>query len=190
MSVFDCSITYKKVEGDSYLSTYNKLLSQKIINNNLMVMDIQKWKLANNELNSQASAKLKTDVILFGEKKLLSGVKLVANKSVFETIDSINRNIPEVEEVEITTPSIYNILNISAGETISNDKVDGVQKALDDFNESSTDKFLSLQRVVNGYLIKQEFNYSYMFKQDAPVEDEYTEQPTDSNNNFNLPCIQ
>ena len=97
MSVFDCNIKYKKVEGDSYTSTYNKLLSQGFIDKYLNVTtDVATLRLAKKELNNQAEAKLGYKVNLFAEKILLNGIRLIPDMKIFGIINSFNKS-PKID---------------------------------------------------------------------------------------------
>ena len=98
MAKFDCNVMYKKVEGDSYTSTYNKLLAHKFIDKYLnLKIDVPSWRNdIRKELNNQASNKLGREVNLFAEKRLLNGIRLVPDMKLFGMIDQINKKPVEI----------------------------------------------------------------------------------------------
>lgn len=219
MSVFKCNISYKKVEGDSYTSTYNKLLSQGFIDKYLNVkVDVATWRKGRSELNEQASAKLGQQVNLFDEKILLTGIRAIPNMKLFGMIDqmkkeSITNYQPQVVRDEIgidelgdsdtnnlapldSSPiesRIYNSINQGRYSVISSEKVSKVQQQIDEFNELNTGKVLSLKQISDGkYLLNTEYKVNYLYKNGIPkIEHIQTERvETTSNSNFNLPCIK
>ncbi len=216
MSVFNCNITYKKIEGDSYTSTYNKLLSQKYIDKYLNIKtDIATWRKGRSELNEQASAKLGQKVNLFEEKKLLSGIRAVPNMKLFGMIDQMKKeNITDYQpqfvrdgidsqgdsDINTLAPlkskninkQIYDSINQRANSFIPEQKKNTVQEQIDRFNELKTGKVLSLRLISSDqYLIHTEYQSNYLNK-NISVEDVIEEDvvETDSNNNFDLPCIK
>ena len=215
MSVFKCSVTYNKIEGNSHESTKNKLLAHGFIDKYYNVKtDIATWRKGRSELNSLASAKLGKTVNLFEEKKLLNGIRAVPDMKLFGMLDQMNKegitnyepqfvrdeigvtelgdsdtNIIEPVSTLPIEKRIYSELGIKNGSVISNEKKETVQQKIDEFNELNTNKKLSLQPVGNGFLINTEFSNTYLFTP-TPMEEIKDEVRTDSNNNFDLPCIK
>ena len=203
MAKFDCNIMYKKVEGDSYTSTYNKLLAHKFIDKYLnLKIDVASWRNdIRKELNNQASNKLGREVNLFGEKRLLNGIRLVPDMKLFGMIDQINKNTPIIqdtvtEETTSINKTIYNSINQKEGSFIKSDKIEQVQQIINEYNKLNTGKVLSLRQVgtnLANNLIFTEYKVNYLYSNtDQPIEEiEETEfEDTDSSSNFNLPCIK
>lgn len=201
MAKFDCNVMYKKVEGDSYTSTYNKLLAHKFIDKYLnLKIDVASWRAVRSELNQQAENKLGFKVNLFAEKKLLSGIRIQPDRAIFAVIDKINRNISIVQEiiVEETTPinkTIYNSINQKEGSFIKSDKIEQVQQIINEYNKLNTGKVLSLRQVgtnLANNLIFTEYKVNYLYSNtEQPIEEieEINYPPHDSTTNFNLKCI-
>lgn len=220
MSVFNCNKTYKRVEGDSYTSTYNKLISQGFIDKYLNVkVDVATWRKGRSELNEQASAKLGRTVNLFAEKKLLNGIRAVPDMKLFGMIDQVNKKIsnfqPQVvrdnidesidefgdsttenlpsAETQNVYQRIYGAINQRVDSVIDQSQVSKVESIIENYNELNTGKVLSLRQITEGkYLINTEYKGNYLYQPlSEPLEN--LEEPlvvTDSNNNFNLPCIR
>lgn len=193
---------YKKVEGDSYTSTYNKLLAHKFIDKYLnLKIDVASWRNdIRKELNNQASSKLGREVNLFAEKRLLNGIRLVPDMKLFGMIDQINKNTPVVQDTvtEETTPinkTIYNSINQKEGSFIKSDKIEQVQQIINDYNKLNTGKVLSLRQVgtsLDNYLIFTNYTLNYLYDNtDQPIEEieEINYPPHVSTTNFNLKCI-
>lgn len=216
MSVFKCAITYKRIEGNSHESTKNKLLAHGFIDKYYNVKtDVATWRKGRSELNELASAKLGRTVNLFEEKKLLNGIRAVPDMKLFGMLDQMNKegivdyqpqfvrdeigvtelgdsdtNIIEPVQTQPIEKRIYSELGIKNGSVISNEKKDAVQQKIDAFNELNTNKKLSLQPVGNGFLINTEFSSTYLYTPTEQIEEFEEDVRTDSNNNFNLPCIK
>lgn len=214
MSVFRCNVTYKRVEGDSYTSTYNKLLAHGFIDKYLNVKtDVATWRKSRSELNERASARLGMDVNLFAEKKLLNGIRAVPDMKLFGMIDSF-RPSPSTEIINdepgineqgdsdtnnldpLVSKSTYQRIYESIGQKLNSviplDKVESVQPQIDTYNQLNTGKVLSLQRVGSGMKIKTEFKPEYLYTATKGLSQNIEEDnvPTDSNNNFALDCIK
>lgn len=222
MSVFNCNITYKKIVGDSYASTKNKLMSHGFIDKyNNVITDIATWREARSELNRQASEKLRQEGLnLYFEKKLLNGIRVVPDMRIFGMIDSYNRQasintqnrlntdaqerlINEqrnnlLEEIDYNTSSrnniisdIYSSINQKEGSVINSNNINTAQTQIDNYNKLNTGKTLSLQPALGGYLIYTKYENNYLYNsQDVEMnipEEKFPE--TDSNNNFNSPCL-
>lgn len=101
MSVFDCNKKFKKVDGDSYISTYNKLVSQGFIDKFNNIKDVGKFYKANTELSDLASAILGFDVRLYETPMRPKGRVAVANRKAFgmidQTIKEKNQIAPEIQ---------------------------------------------------------------------------------------------
>ena len=192
MSVFNCNITYRRVEGDSYRSTYNRLLSQGFIDSYLNVKDVAKFRSARKELNTLASNKLDKEVSLFEEKKLLSGIRAVPNMKVFGMIDAVNNKIATEANAPVINndvKSIYETMNLQAGAIPSN-RLAEAQRYIDEYNQLNTGKILSLLPVFNGLLVQTTFQSNYLYNV-APVPESIPEKfmEEDSNSDFNKPCL-
>lgn len=99
MSKFRCDVTYNKVEGNSLLSTQNKLRAHGFVDqywNISTSMDV--WRSARSELNELGSAKLGRTVNLFTEKKLLTGTRAIPDVKYFKMIDEVNSNKRDVND--------------------------------------------------------------------------------------------
>lgn len=217
MSVFNkCSVKYKKVEGNSYLSTYNRLRAYNFVDQYLNVKtDVATWRKARAELNELASAKLGQKVNLFGERKLLNGIQAVPDMKLFGMLDYMNKNgitnyqpqlirdeigidefgdsdtnfLPEAE-TEAIEDRIYKSLGVPKFSVIKMDQVQGVTEQIKSFNELNTGKVLSLQPVRTGYLLKTEYNVKYLYQNiPTPIDNTPDRLDTNSNNNFNKSCI-
>lgn len=211
-----CNYTYKKIPGNSYQSTYNKLVAGKILDKYLNVKtDVATWRKERSELNELASAKLRQKVNLFDERKLLNGIQAVPNMKLFGMLDYIHKNNitdyqPQIVRDEIgidefgdsntnsleAVPSvpiesrIYKSLGLSNGSVIEN--TEEAQKQIDHFNSLNTGKVLSLVKVFGGHLIKSEYKANYLYENTASSSSlpELERIDTNSNNNFNLSCIK
>lgn len=219
MSVFNCHISYKKIPGDSYTSTQNKLISQGFLDKYNNVKDVAKFREANSELSAIASAKLRQEVRLFAEKKLLKGIRAVPDMKLFGMIDQVNKNPSPIYTEQIPVdPSInsegdsdtnnllplnsksiqqqvYDKLGKKEGSFIEESEKESVQPLIDRYNSLNTGKTLSLDLIpaLGKYLISEEYKAFYLYN--APqtsmsITDSETFTPTDSNNNFNLPCVK
>ena len=73
MSIFNCNITFKMVEGDSLASTKNKLISHNIIREDWSIVSPAKARIAIQELNEEAKEVLGVNVNMFEE----DGIKLI-----------------------------------------------------------------------------------------------------------------
>lgn len=92
MSKFKCNITYKKIPGNSLLSTQNKLRAHGFVDIYWNVkVDVATWREARSELNELASTKLGSKVNLFEEKKLLNGIRAVPVVKYFSMIDRMKK---------------------------------------------------------------------------------------------------
>lgn len=102
MSVFNCNIKFKKVVGDSYTSTTNKLISQGFIDKFNNIKDIGKFWTANTELSNEASAILGFDVRLYTTPMRPTGRVAVPSIKYFKMIDQTirdrqNKIVPEIQ---------------------------------------------------------------------------------------------
>lgn len=107
MSKFKCNITYKKIPGNSLLSTQNKLRAHGFVDQYWNVkVDVATWREARSELNELASTKLGSKVNLFEEKKLLNGIRAVPVVKYFSMLDRMKKafDVPISEGVS----DVYN----------------------------------------------------------------------------------
>lgn len=219
MSVFKCTIPYKKISGDSYASTKNKLISQGFLDKYSNVKDVAKFRMANSELSAIASAKLRREVRLFTEKKLLNGIRAVPDMKLFGMIDQINKTPSPIytEEIPVdpsinaegdsdtnellplTTKSIqqqvYDRLGKKQNSFIEEGERELVQPLIDRYNSLNTGKTLSLDLIptLGKYLISEQYKAFYLYSaspSETDIGGDQTFTPTDSNNNFNLPCVK
>jgi hypothetical protein len=98
MSVFNCNITFKKVKGNSLVSTKNKFVAHKFIDKFNNILDLNKFREANTETSIQASKKIGRDVRVYYE--INNGKKAVPNNNVFKEIDLLNKK-PLLEDSKI-----------------------------------------------------------------------------------------
>lgn len=87
MSIFNCFITFNKVEGDSLASTRNKLVSHSMIDSEDTILDLPSVRTAVKEIHQEAKDLLGIDVTLFKE----NDKKLLFNKEQFKAIDEFNK---------------------------------------------------------------------------------------------------
>lgn len=219
MSVFNCHISYQKISGDSYASTKNKLISQGFLDKYSNVKDVAKFRLANSELSAIASAKLRREVRLFTEKKLLNGIRAIPDMKLFGMIDQINKTPAPIyvepvvvdntinEEGDSDTnqlsplnsqsinQQIYLKLGKKENSFIEEDEKNLVQPLIDRYNSLNTGKILSLDLIptLGKYLISETYKPLYLYdvtQVSMSISENEIFTPTDSNNNFNLPCIK
>lgn len=87
---------------------------------------------------------------------------------------------------------IASTVGVKEGDIIPADKAQMAQTQIDAFNNLNTSKVLSLAPALGGFLIKTEYKGNYLYEV-APTEmiiEEESLPQSDSNNNFNLPCIK
>jgi len=90
MSIFNCNITFKMVEGDSLASTKNKLSAHSMIDENWNVLSLNKTRIAIQELNEEAKDVLGVNVRMFEE----DGLKMYPNVDEFNRIDELKKIQP------------------------------------------------------------------------------------------------
>jgi hypothetical protein len=216
MSVFRCDITYKKIPGDSYGSTKNKLVSQGFLDNYSNIKDVAKFRLANTELSAIASAKLRREVRLFSEKKLLNGIRAVPDMKLFGMIDQLNKTPSRLEipaeqglndegdsdtnqlaplSSKSVMQQIYEKLGKREGDFIEDFEIERITPLIERYNSLNTGKVLSLKAIpaLGKNLISVKYKANYLYNapiQQLNISEDETFTPTDSNNNFNLPCIR
>lgn len=211
MSKFKCNITYKKIPGNSLLSTQNKLRAHGFVDQYWNVkVDVATWRDARSELNELASTKLGSKVNLFEEKKLLNGIRAVPNMKLFGMLDQMYKDnisnyqpqfvrdelgIDEIVETNLDSKSTETIIYESIGQrrnsVIKEENISNVRKQIEEFNNKPYGKKLSLVGVKGGWIINSTFtsNYLYSGAKTELDEIEVESKTTDSNRNFNIKCI-
>lgn len=101
---------------------------------------------------------------------------------------------PTYEDASMDTDlikEIYSEIGLPKNSLIPSAYQQEVQTKIDEYNLLDTGKELYLHEVVGKYLIKERYKVSYLVKNDHSVFDFTENSPTltDSNSNFNLPCI-
>lgn len=217
MSKFKCNITYKKIPGNSLLSTQNKLRAHGFVDQYWNVkVDIATWRDARSELNELASAKLGSKVNLFEEKKLLNSIRAVPVMKYFSMIDQMKKeNITNyqpqfvrdeigideqgdsvVENIQLDSRSIESTIYESIGQrrnsVIKEENISNVKKQIEEFNSKPYGKKLSLVEVHGGWIINSTFTSNYLYRNEPTELDEIKveRKETTSNSNFSLPCIR
>lgn len=211
MSKFKCNITYKKIPGNSLLSTQNKLRAHGFVDQYWNVkVDVATWREARSELNELASTKLGSKVNLFEEKKLLNGIRAVPNMKYFGMLDQMYKDnitnyqpqfvrdklgVDEIIETNLDSKSTETIIYESIGQrknsVIKEENISSVRKQIEEFNNKPYGKKLSLVEVNGGWIINSTFTNNYLYSGQPTELDEIKveSKTTDSNKNFNIKCI-
>lgn len=95
MSIFNCNLTFKIVEGDSLASTHNKLIAHSIIKEDWSIISLAKARIAIQELNEEAKDVLGVSVRMFEE----DGNRMYPNVDEFNRIDKLKK-IPLINPVK------------------------------------------------------------------------------------------
>jgi hypothetical protein len=105
MSAIKCEIKYRKIEGNSELSTNNLLVAHNYIDNFGNIKDTNKFRLVNTELSERASTMLGKTVRLYEEENN----KYYPVKDVFKELDNIKKQSQETLE---KISNFYNYPNL------------------------------------------------------------------------------
>lgn len=87
MSIFNCNLIFKMVEGDSLASTHNKLIAHSMIDENWNILSLNKARIAIQELNEEAKDVLGVSVRMFEE----DGNRMYPNVDEFNKIDELKK---------------------------------------------------------------------------------------------------
>lgn len=201
MSVFNCNISYKKIDGDSYQSTYNRLVSQGLIDKYNNIIDIPKFYKANTELSDYASSKLGMNVRLYTTPMRPKGRVAVPNMKVFGMLDSkpkpileniVTEELPEAKILPIPyINQLYEIVGKSKNSLLTNEDVALIEDKIKEFNEASETQNLKVveTNILGFNLINIEYKANYLYNEMEYEMNEETYVPQSDNSDFNKKCI-
>lgn len=210
MSVFNCNVKYKKVEGDAYTSTYNKLVSQGLIDKFNNIIDVAKFYRANTELSSLASAKLGTDVRLYTTPMRPKGRVAVPDMKVFGMLNgkSVVSTPVEIEQDNalleqndnswndsptVAISNIYSALGVEKQTPFREGQIDVVKEKIEEYNALNDRRELILTETntKGEYLINIGYKDNYLYSpSDFVVKDDVkTYTPKSDNSDFTKNCI-